>query len=211
MSKRYVVFFLLPILSWICSVEAFDGLELEARVAYLYFQDSRNIRDIYGHGTVEYELEADLPFDSILGCGCGFEGWDGFLNLAYYQKTGRSTCEFEHNHTRVRNFAFNFGLLHEFETCFSCYSLRPYLGFGVGAVNVEFHDHSEFVKKHTNKWGVAILAKSGVKYDITCSFFVDLFLDYTYHWYHFHKRHCASVHNVNTGGLLIGGGIGYKF
>ena len=59
-------------------------VELQARAACLFPQD-RLIRKIYGKAIAEWELEVDVSLDDRE------YGWDGFFNLAYYQKSGRST------------------------------------------------------------------------------------------------------------------------
>ena len=107
---------------------------------------------------------------------------------------------------KSRNVAATLGALYEFEA----YSrVHPYLGLGLGAAYVHFHNQSSHVKRSVNRWGVAFLAKSGVKFDVTGNFFLDLFVDYSYYLFNFKKGHCRN--NVNTGGFLIGGGIGYRF
>jgi opacity protein-like surface antigen len=174
-------------------------VELQARAACLFPQD-RRIRKIYGKAIAEWELEVDVSLDDRE------YGWDGFFNLAYYQKSGRSTCSLAKRHTEMRNVAATLGALYEFEA----YSrVHPYLGLGLGAAYVHFHNQSSHVKRSVNRWGVAFLAKSGVKFDVTGNFFLDLFVDYSYYLFNFNKGHCRN--NVNTGGFLIGGGIGYRF
>ncbi len=199
---KKVFLFTLFILSQISCMQAWD---IEARVAYFLPQDHR-MRDIYSSkGFAEYELETSTPLDCLVDCApCN---WDGFANLSFYQKNGRSSCL--NDRTRVTNWTLNFGVKRYFDVC-GCF--KPYLGLGAGAAYVRFHDHSDFVKRHNNKWGFAILAKSGVKYDITCNLFLDLFVDYSYAWFNFyHKRSCVAVRNTNTGGLKCGLGLGYQF
>lgn len=195
------ILLLLVIMGWMSSAQALD---VEVRAAYFSPQDSR-MRKIYGSGFAEWELEAALPLGCYWDCACGF---DGFVNVAYYQKSGTSTCRLVKDSTTVKNWAFNFGVLREFDTC-TCF--RPYLGLGFGGVHVDFHDRSDYVKKHNDQWGVATLVKTGVKVDVMCNVFVDVFVDYTYHWFKFDKKHCRENRNVNTGGVLVGAGIGYRF
>ena len=92
-----------------------------------------------------------------------------------------------------------------------CRCFRPYLGFGIGFAHVRFHDQSPFVRARTNRWGFAILAKSGLRYDVTCNFFLDFFLDYAYNHFDFPCVRGVSIRNVNTGGVKIGLGLGYQF
>lgn len=200
---KKIIFLALLLMSQMTSLKALD---VEARVAYFLPEDSR-MRHIYSRkGFVEYELEVANPLCCL--CECAPE-WDAFANLAFYQKHGRSSCL--NNRTKVTNWTLNFGVKRYFDFCF-CPSLRPYLGFGAGPVNVRFHDQSDYVKRHTHKWGVGILAKSGVRYDLNCNFYVDFFADYSYAWFNFkHRKSCVAVRNVNTGGLKLGIGLGYQF
>lgn len=201
-KMKKMILFTLFILIQIASVQAFD---VEARAAYFLPQDSR-MRDIYSKkGFAEYEIEAANPLSDLF-CTCPSE-WDGFVNLSFYQKHGRSTCI--NDKTQVTNWTLNFGVKRYFIVC---ESFRPYLGLGCGAAHVKFHDESDYVSKHTKRWGVAILAKSGIRYDLTCNLFLDLFADYSYSWFNFqHRKSCVSVRNVNTGGLKLGLGLGYQF
>lgn len=197
---KKLLLFLMCAFTQITSVEAFD---VEARVAYFIPEDDR-LRKIYGkNGFAEYEIEASMPMSCCCECACD---WDYFFNVAYYEKKGRSSCL--HNKTKIEDLAFNLGVRRYFDIC-EC--MRPYLGLGAGVVGVRFHDHSPFVKQRTEKWGASLLVKSGVRYDITCNIFVDLFADYCYHWFNFHNNKCLATRNVNTGGFKIGVGLGYGF
>jgi opacity protein-like surface antigen len=199
---KRILLLLLVFISQMSCLKAFD---IQGRVAYFLPQDSR-MRDIYGkNGFAEYEIEASTPLSSIYACSpCN---WDAFANLSFYQQRGHSSCL--NDRTRVQNWALNFGVKRYFE---NCWCFRPYLGVGAGAVHARFNDHSDFVSRHTNRWGITILAKSGIRYDITCNLFLDLFADYSYSWFNVPSRvSCVSVRNVNTGGLKLGCGLGYQF
>lgn len=207
-------------------VQAFD---VEARVAYFLPQDHR-LRDLYGkNGFPEYELEFSMPLNMCCDCSCN---WVSFFNLGYTTKKGHVRCHFEdstpivvgdqtfslddcfgdvclRNKTKVEQWTLNLGAKYFFDNC-GCF--RPYLGFGLGAANVRFKDDSPFVRHNTDKWGFALLAKSGVEYDITCNIFTDLFLDYSYNYFcKEHSRGCNSTRSINTGGLKLGLGLGYRF
>lgn len=193
--------FALVVLTQIVSLQAYD---VEARVAYFIPEDNR-LRHIYGNnGFAEYELEASMPLCCCCECACD---WDAFANLAYYDKKGRvSSCV--PAKSEVTHWAFNVGVKRYFDIC---EIVRPYLGLGAGFAHVRFHDKSPFVRQHRDKWGVATLIKSGIKYDVTCNIFLDLFVDYTYHFFNFNRYSCSNVRSVNTGGFKIGLGLGYQF
>ena len=197
--KKFILFSLFVL----CQAASLQAIEIEGRVAYFYPQDTR-MREIYGKsGWVNYQIEAAAPLS--LCCECSSD-WDAWTNFTYYQKKGRSNCL--NNKTEVNNLAITFGVKRYFDTC-TCFN--PYLGLGVGFAHVNFHDHSPFVKEHINRWGTAILVKSGIKYDITCNIFLDLFLDYAYDWFTFKHRCCGSTRNLSTGGINVGLGLGYQF
>lgn len=188
-----------------CQIASSEAFEIEARAAYFYPQEKR-IRDLYGkNGFANYQIEAAMPFDYLNDCYCSCD-WDLFTNVGYYEKSGHTSCL--NSRTTVNNWTINFGVKRYFDMC-ECF--RPYLGLGIGAAYVKFHDRSDFVRQHTNEWGFALLAKSGIIYDITCNFFLDAFIDYSYEWYDFKKKSCVSTKNVNTGGLKTGLGLGYRF
>lgn len=205
--KRFFLFALF-FLSQAVSIQALD---VEGRVAYFYPVDNR-MRDIYSSkGFAEYELELSAPVDVY---GCEYADWDYFANLSYYHKKGRSSgCECFRSRTEVTNWALNLGVKHNFDfNCF-CQQFRPYLGAGAGFAHVAFHDKSDFVRNHMDEWGFSVLFKSGIKYDLACNLFLDLFLDYSYHWFSFCQcnRGCVQNRNPNTGGLKVGLGLGYQF
>lgn len=215
---KKIVLFMISMLSQLAALQAF---EVEARVAYFYPSDSR-LREVYGkNGWADYQIEASMPIK--LGCECT-PCWDVWFNADYYQKRGHSTCL--KNKTKVENWAFNFGLRRYFDMC-NC--LRPYIGLGGGFANVRFHDRifhnpfalneTVFLRRKIDKCGGSLLIKSGVKYDISCNFFVDLFLDYGFNWFsgknkhhgRKHENHGAKTRSIDTGGLKTGLGLGVRF
>lgn len=183
-------------------VVSLQGIEVEARVAAFFPEDHR-MGQVYDKVFPEYEIELSAPLNCCCDCSCN---WDYFFNVSYYHQNGHSSCL--KDKTTVDNWAFNLGVKHYFDIC-ECF--RPYLGLGAGPVNVKFHDQSPYVRKHTDKWGAAVLVKSGVIYDISCNIFLDAFFDYTYHWFHFNRSSDLYVRTVNTGGFKLGAGIGYRF
>lgn len=197
---KKIVLLLLCVFSQMAALQAFD---VEARVAYFLPQDSR-MRDVYGkHGWADYEIEASAPLNLCCDCSCD---WDVWFNTTYFHKKGNSTCL--SNRTTVDNWAFNFGIKRYFDMC-TCF--RPYLGFGAGFAHVKFHDKSPYVKQHIDRWGWTLLAKSGIRYDVSCNIFLDLFLDYAYNRFDSKHHRGVQVRSVNTGGLKVGLGLGYQF
>lgn len=231
--KKICLFILCLLLSQVGSVKAF---EVEARGAYFIPQDHR-IRDFFDHGFGEWEVEVAAPLN--FNCLCGFD-LEAFINFSYYDKSGHSKFKCEtcsscsqmtdipscldsnpcgHKHkVKVTNWALNFGLKHYFDLC-QCgcgfERFHPYVGFGLGFDRVKFNNHSHFVKRHQEKTAFALLAKSGIKYDLTCNFFIDIFADYAWSHFRFHSKRseegCVKGHSLNVGGWKFGGGIGFCF
>jgi hypothetical protein len=212
MKKIFLL--LIGMLSQMAALQAFD---IEARVAYFYPTDNR-LREIYGkNGWADYQVEVAAPLNMC--CNCSWD-WDLWFNAAYYQKSGHSTCL--RNHTRVENWAFNFGVKRYFDMC-TCF--RPYLGLGGGFAHVQFRDKFRLdnfggifigdthpIKSRIHRWGGCLLVKSGVRYDFTCNIFADIFLDYSFNWFNREKkRHCVRTRSIDTGGLKTGLGLGYQF
>lgn len=197
---KKIIFLTLCVLSQMVSLQAFD---VEARVAYFLPQDS-TMRDLYGkNGLPEYEIEVSTPLTVCCETLCN---WDAFANVSYFYGKGHTSCL--RYHTDVNNWAFNVGLKRFFDTC-TCF--KPYLGLGIGFAYVDFNDRSEFVKQHRDQWGFALLAKSGIRYDLTCNLYADLFVDYAFNWFRFHNSGCSSSRNLDTGGVKVGLGLGYGF
>lgn len=209
MNKIFL--FVILLFSHLATVE---GLDVQGRVAYFIPQD-HHIRSIYSDGLPEYEVEIAAPLNS---CSCLCECNDdltGWANFSIYQKKGHSIgCSDFRYATKVTNWALNFGLKRYFSGCLPCFfdNLRPYLGLGIGVARVKFHDHSPYVRNHVEKYGFALLAKLGFEYQITCNLFLDLFADYSGNWFDSPSSNsCNSTRCINTGGLKLGAGLGYRF
>jgi opacity protein-like surface antigen len=170
------------------------GWSLAGRAAYFYPQDSL-MRDIYGDGWPDYEIEAEYAFTQKFSC---------FSNLSYYHKCGESTCI--GYSTTVDHFAFNAGFK-RYLRCNPCYS--PYFGLGLGVARVHFHDKSPFVRQHTRKTGFSVLAKSGIDFRIAKCWYLDAFLDYNFNTFSFDSYEGTTRNDVQTGGPKIGLGIKY--
>lgn len=134
---------------------------------------------------------------------------------------------------KIEHWLITAGAKYYFE-CFEC--IRPYLGFGIGAAGVRLRERTrdirdlngsnviliEDVGHHRNKdrngrWGFALLAKSGIEYDITCNIFLDAFVDYSHSWFSKehkkkHSEFSGNRHrNTDFGAVKAGLGLGYRF
>jgi hypothetical protein len=194
-------------------VEKVRHVEVEGRFAWFLPQD-KAIYSIYGdHGYPEYQIEASVALSRVRKCvPCNYERacqphWIAWGNWSFYEKSGHSTCL--HNSTHMFNYAVNFGVKYYF---FHMRSFRPYLGLGAGFAHVRFHDHSHSVRNHIDKWGPALLVKSGIECDLTCHVYADVFADYSSNWFSSPRsKHCVNTRSVNTGGGHFGLGLGYRY
>jgi hypothetical protein len=221
-------------------VQAFD---VEGRVAYLYPTEKR-IRDAFGkNGTAEYQVEVGVPLDFLGDCFCD-SPIAGFFNASYFQESHRARCRFASaipeamlatlpcisNKHKLEHWLITGGAKYYFE-CFEC--IRPYLGFGIGAGGARIRSHGRIEnapnviliepehheRRSKDRWGFAILAKSGIEYDLTCNLFLDGFVDYGYTWFTKDKKKhdcgtttCSSNRkNLDLGAVRAGLGLGYRF
>lgn len=193
-------------------------IAVQGRVA-AFFPEDKNMRRVYDDVLPEYEIEVSTPLN--LSCCDVCSPWELWGNFNYFGDKGNSSCL--NNRTRIDHYTTLIGVKYFFDLsgcgdfcgCFSWNSLRPYIGIGGGAAYVKFHDRSEseFIKNHSHRAGGSLLLKSGVQYDFCNCMFADLFLDYGWNWFSF--RGCngeeTKKHKLQTGGLKLGLGLGYRF
>jgi hypothetical protein len=193
-------------------------IAVQGRVA-AYFPEDKNMRRVYDDAWPEYEIEVSTPLN--LSCCDPCTPWELWSNFNYWERKGNSTCL--NNRTRIDHYTVLIGAKYFFDLsdcgdccgCFSWSSLRPYLGLGGGAAYVKFRDHSEseFIKHHNHRAGGSLLLKSGIQYDFCNCMFADIFLDYAWNWFRF--RGCDGDEHrkrtLQTGGLKLGLGLGYRF
>lgn len=164
---------------------------VEARVGYFY-PSSHLLRKIYRQGGVEGEFELSKNIN------CNWQVWG---NVNYFSRTGRSRGE--GNKTRITIVPISVGLKYVF---IPSSRIRPYVGIGPTYSFVNIRNHTHYTKRHSHKDGFGFVVKSGLNYDLTCKFLLDLYVDYYYQQVHFHR----GGHR-QTGGLRTGLGLGYRF
>lgn len=174
------------------ALQAYDW-NAEIRAGYFY-PTSGLLRKIYRTGGAEGELELSRTF-----C-INYQVW-GNVNL--YTKTGHSRGL--HDKTRITIVPISCGLKYIFDFK-PCPLYRPYVGIGPSYSLIHIRNDSSFVKKRTNKHGFGFVVKSGIYFDLSCDFVLDLFADYYYQKIHFHSSGTKDI-----GGVRTGLGIGYKF
>jgi len=176
-----------------------DGVTVEGRVS-AFLPESKRVRRIYDDAIPFYQYEVAKTF-----CN-GFQGW---FDVGYFEDRGRSIPL--HNKTRIRLLPLGFGVKYIFPV-FSC--LNAYVGGGGLYSFLRIKDHSPFVKRHIrkNEWGGIV--KIGFTYSVTCHLYIDIFADYLFQRFDFHRhpRHRFVERNdLNLNGVSVGAGIGFKF
>lgn len=171
-----------------------ENVQIEARAAYFYPTDS-NFRDIYHSGGI-YGIEINVPVT----------GWIyPWASASVFYKSGRTNLKSKTSVTMIP-----FGLGVKAKICFwDC--LYPYVGFGVLGTYLHAKNHSNFVLKNRDKFGFGGIVKTGAYYEVWDCFFIDIFLDYSFTKFHFHKTNLTIGRSPSTSGISAGGGIGYKF
>lgn len=176
---------------------------VEGKVAYFYPTDS-DFRDIYGGGVLynlEFTYECSLR-EMYRWTPATIYPW---ISAGYFHESGKT--EAEGTSTSVTIVPIAFGLKYQY--CCKC--VHPYLGFGLLFPYLHTDDSSDFVPNVRTKWGTGVIAKSGLLFDITKCFVIDVFLDYSWSRINFGNTEQTSGNTADISGLAVGGGLGYRF
>lgn len=129
-------------------------------------------------------------------------------SVDYFTQEGRT--QQDHDHTRLTMVPIGLGIKYIVPSPNIC---NPYLGIGANATYLNIHTHSEYLMHDLSQWGFGGIAKMGCIVDLTHSWILDLFINYT--WVIVHPEHCHGkyvvIHDANLSGLSVGGAIGYRF
>jgi hypothetical protein len=177
---------------FLCAVEG----KVQGRFGYFYFASS-TARTIYDQGTADIEVEGDIALK---------HSWRFWMNVNYVWKQGHSEEVRDSTHLRMGTFScgakFLWPPLSDTAQC--------YVGLGLSEAYLNLNDDTNELPRHTNRWGVGLVAKSGLLFHINRRLFLDLFFDYYYQ--PMRTRGGSDVpHYVNLGGLRMGIGAGAKF
>lgn len=162
-----------------------------------FFPTSHLFKKIYhSSGMIGGELTVNI-YDS-------FYGW---ASIDWLSKSGRSLIG--DSKTKVSYLPIAFGLKYFLPFCYGDW----YVGVGALAGRIHTHDFSPLVAPYYTKWGWGAIAKLGVLFDISCSFFLDLFLNYSAVNAHSSNTFGGTVvpHTVKVHGVILGAGLGYRF
>lgn len=168
-----------------------------------FFPTNDCFKDIYGKSGALWgpELTFQLCENN--------DHWYGFASIEYFQKKGHSIglC----NDTKVKLVPMALGL--KYMQSLFCDRTDWYIGLGFQPVYISTNNCSEYVLTKQSRWGFGGIAKGGTYIDLSCNFVLDLFVGYS-----FVKAGCKKVCTqnvvplkVNVSGVIVGGGIGYRF
>jgi len=170
---------------------------LEARASY-FRPESKRLREIYHQCWADYQL--------LLGYepGCKIN-LIGTVNLM--QESGKTIGG--RNHTTILVIPLGLEVRYRY---WSSSHWDLYAGIGPRYYFLKVHDHSPDMRRHISRQGWGGVAETGALWTPHHSFFLDLFLAYSYQ-----KMGPPSLGDkieglsVTLGGLEAGGGIGWRF
>lgn len=165
------------------SLGAYEGT-LQVRAA-AFFPTSHKFTRVYGDVLPDYQAEAGLVFENP------YELW---TNVDWFTKhrSASSCCK-----TRVDVTNGSFGVKYVFDNQF-------YVGLGPTFGKIVLHNKTCCGNEHKSKFAAGLVVKSGFRYPVSTSLFLDVFADYLYQPVHFH-------HTVDVGGFKVGAGLGTYF
>jgi opacity protein-like surface antigen len=180
-----------------CSTSYALDVYVEGRAAYTHPTGNR-FNKIY-HDAAYYGGEITVPV---------WEGFSLWTGAGYFSSNGKSYPL--HNSTRVQVVPVDLGV--KYMIPWGCF-IKPYVGAGVEWNYVNTNDHSNFVKRHINKWGIGGIFRAGGLVDLPYNLFADVFVEYSIchvtNHNNFHNR--VVPHNARVDNVRAGVGIGYKF
>jgi hypothetical protein len=200
MNMKKLLLLLFVALSSSLPLDAWNGIDftVETRVSYFH-PFSKRVRDIYGDGWANFEVEASQTMCNE---------WTIWERASGWPVTGRSTAL--HNRTKMRLWSLQLGVIRQF---FISPYWRYYFGLGASYNFFNIHDSSHYVRKHFSKNEFGGVARTGVHYFFRDYCFIDINLEYQYQKFDFsrHRHSRVSIRNVNLSGIQIGGGLGILF
>lgn len=183
--------------------------KIEGGASY-FLPQSETLRDIYGGG-VNYHATLSQKVYKHLDLWAGFN---------YFDKNGHSLGA--HQRTNIKIIPLNVGLKYFFPVHFEHVNIHFCT---IDHINIDFyingafkyyflriHDHSSFVKGHSNQDGFGFVFGVGSYIHLYKRMFLNFSIDYSSKQFvDFHyKRHTLS-HSIDLSGWDFGGGIGVQF
>jgi len=190
----FLIFLLLPLCGW---GRCCDALwEAAARIAY-YHPSSKKVRDIYGDGWTDYQLEISKGFRTpsrILGFSrrgrCPTIDWRICGGVSACFVKGDSIGPIRH-HTRLQLIPINLGiqLFYPISRC-----TKLFVGGAATYGFLRIKDDSKHVHEHIHQQGWGGLVQSGVAYSFSRRGVFGLFVDYLFQNFARHGKEESSFH-----------------
>lgn len=173
------------------STNLFTKLDPTLKVrAAAFWPTSERFTEVYGNTMPSYQIEA---------AGTIYKCYQGWINLDWVYKKGRSDHLKYGTILNIGNLSFGVSLPYQFTDQFSVYA-----GIGPSFGYIAVHNRHTRQHKNEHKYAVGVVVKSGLIYNINCRYFADFFVDYLYLPTTYKTR-------VNVGGLKAGVGLGTHF
>jgi opacity protein-like surface antigen len=171
----------------------------EIRGGYLWFQD-KTLQKIYTGGLL---IEGQVNYNVL-------PRYDIWGSVGLLERDG-SSISF-HEKTRVRLVPLGLGIKYNYPLKCSC-PTNIYSGAGFQYTFLNIHNDSEFAKSHVSNHNLGLVAKMGIYFRPCSNLLIDLFINYSYTKHHFKDTEEDTVErfSINTGGVFLGVGLGYKF
>lgn len=169
---------------------------VEAKIAY-FRPTSGDIRQIYDRG---------IPMVGIEGSARACPYLYPWASVGYLQQIGHTPIY--HTRTQVQLAPIGFGLkfLYDFKP------LSVYAGAGALISYLRMKDDSPYVIPSSSKWSWGGIGKVGLLFFPIKHFSVDLFADYSYMKFDFHKGERKVIRrDVDFSGWSFGGALGFAF
>lgn len=170
---------------------------VEVKGGYFVFADAK-MRSVYNKGGVDVQLSGSFP------CWRNFKF---YTSVEYLRREGRSLGECQK--TAIWQVPVSVGLKASAKVT-EC--LTSYAAVGPRYFYAKVRNNSCFVDRNLSKNGVGGFVTAGFTFAPGSPVFIDLFGQYAYQKAQFHPSK-ANVcgRNIQVGGFVVGGGLGYKF
>ncbi|HEX2579238.1 MAG TPA: hypothetical protein VHK67_02415 [Rhabdochlamydiaceae bacterium] len=168
---------------------------IEFKAGYFFFSSS-NMRKVYDRGGLDLQLSGAFPIYRYLRI---------YGSVEYMEKSGRSLGE--HERTSFWALPLSLGLQPVFPV--SCYC-DYYFTLGPRYVFAWVYNHFSTVPKHIKANNIGGFANTGFQFIISKHFLLDIFAEYSYVRLKINPS-TAERQNVQSGGYVFGGALGYAF
>ncbi len=177
-------------------MNAVERWALEPRIAY-FLPAAKLMRQMYHNGGVNPGIEASLLVYDRLAVWANFN-----LFIREGQTKGL------HTNSSIQLFPISSGLKYSIKIIDV---LDIYFGIGPMVSWGLVHDHSVYVRQATSRVIFGVVGKSGLTYFLKTNGYFNFFADYSYGKINPIPIAGVQTHSINTGGLMVGLGIGVNF